>query len=762
MVFFNHNKAQGLEGAKVEYRSWSKLLLDLDDTWQVIMIISFSLITKFIKESEMLKNPGNRKSLIKGFGLVIILLFILIISEPLAAEENSNPFFSEFKTPFETPPFDLIKNEHFLPAIKKGIELHQAEIEAIVNNPQPPTFENTILAFDRSGKFLERVQAVFGTLQSANTSPELQKIAEQATPLTSQHRSSIYLNEKLFARIKAVYDQRARLKLGPEESFLLEKIYQDFVRSGALLSPENKERLRQINGQLSMLSLKFGNNVLQETNSFKLVIENPKHLAGLPQNVIDSAAETAKKFGLEGKWVFTTQVPSMTPFLQYAKNRELRRRLFEAYLSRGDRYNEYDNKEIIKKIIALRTERAKLLGYPTFAHYAIETNMARTPEKVEEFLMELWQYALKRAKAELAEMQQIADEEGADFKIAPWDWWYYAEKLRQKKYDLKDDEVRPYFSIENVKNGIFTLAGLLYGLKFEKLNNVSVYHPEVEVYEVKEKNGQHVGLLYLDFFPRASKRSGAWSGALRRQSYENGKRIAPLSTITCNFTRPTEKLPALLSLEEVETAFHEFGHSLATLLANGKYNNRFVPRDGVELPSQIMENWVTEPEFLKMYAKHYATGEVIPEALITKIKNSSLFNQGFAATEYLAASLLDLYWHKTIFTEDYEVNDFERKVLTQLGLIEAIAPRYRSTYFQHIFSGGYSAGYYVYIWAEVLDSDAFEAFKERGLFDQKTALKFRKEVLEKYGTADFLNQYIKFRGREPRKEPLLKKRGFIE
>jgi len=762
MVFFNHNKAQGLEGAKVEYRSWSKLLLDLDDTWQVIMIISFSLIIKFIKESEMLKNPGNRKSLIKGFGLVIILLFILIISEPLAAEENSNPFFSEFKTPFETPPFDLIKNEHFLPAIKKGIELHQAEIEAIVNNPQPPTFENTILAFDRSGKFLERVQAVFGTLQSANTSPELQKIAEQATPLTSQHRSSIYLNEKLFARIKAVYDQRARLKLGPEESFLLEKIYQDFVRSGALLSPENKERLRQINGQLSMLSLKFGNNVLQETNSFKLVIENPKHLAGLPQNVIDSAAETAKKFGLEGKWVFTTQVPSMTPFLQYAKNRELRRRLFEAYLSRGDRYNEYDNKEIIKKIIALRTERAKLLGYPTFAHYAIETNMARTPEKVEEFLMELWQYALKRAKAELAEMQQIADEEGADFKIAPWDWWYYAEKLRQKKYDLKDDEVRPYFSIENVKNGIFTLAGLLYGLKFEKLNNVSVYHPEVEVYEVKEKNGQHVGLLYLDFFPRASKRSGAWSGALRRQSYENGKRIAPLSTITCNFTRPTEKLPALLSLEEVETAFHEFGHSLATLLANGKYNNRFVPRDGVELPSQIMENWVTEPEFLKMYAKHYATGEVIPEALITKIKNSSLFNQGFAATEYLAASLLDLYWHKTIFTEDYEVNDFERKVLTQLGLIEAIAPRYRSTYFQHIFSGGYSAGYYVYIWAEVLDSDAFEAFKERGLFDQKTALKFRKEVLEKYGTADFLNQYIKFRGREPRKEPLLKKRGFIE
>ncbi|MGB4704698.1 MAG: M3 family metallopeptidase [Candidatus Saccharicenans sp.] len=706
----------------------------------------------------------NQKVRSKFF--IFLLLFTTTLFLPvrlLISEEKDNPFFSSFNTPFEVPPFDRIKNEHFLPAIKKGIELHQAEIEAIVNNSKPPTFENTILAFDRSGKFLERVQAVFGVLQSSHTSPELQKIAEQTTPLISQHRSNIYLNEKLFARIKAVYDRRARLKLGPEEKFLLEKIYQDFVRAGALLGPEDKDKLRRINSELSMLTLKFGNNVLQETNNFKLVIENPKHLAGLPQNVIDSAAETARKIGLEGKWVFTTQIPSMIPFLTYARNRELRQRLYEAYLNRGDRYNEYDNKEIIKKIIALRTERARLLGYPTFAHYTIEVNMARTPEKVEEFLMELWPYALRRAKAELAEMQQIADEEGAGIKIAPWDWWYYAEKLRQKKYDLKDEEVRPYFSIDNVRNGMFTLAGLLYGLKFEKVNNIPVYHPEVEVYEVKEKNGQHVGLLYLDFFPRTSKRSGAWSGAMRRQSYdEKGKRISPLATINCNFTRPTEKLPALLSLTEVETAFHEFGHALATLLSNGKYNNRFVPRDGVELPSQIMENWVTEPEFLKMYARHYATGEVIPDALINKIRNSSLFNQGFASTEYLAAALLDLYWHKTIFEEDYEVNDFERQVLNKLGLIEAIAPRYRSTYFQHIFSGGYAAGYYVYIWAEVLDSDAFEAFKERGLFDQVTALKFRKEILEKYGSADFLTQYIKFRGREPRKEPLLRKRGFIE
>lgn len=710
------------------------------------------------------KTSASKKAWLLFPGVLILFgSFLFLSSSPakLPVEEKTNPFFSAYQTPFETPPFDRIKNEHFLPAIKKGIELHQAEIEAIIKNPKPPTFENTILAFDRSGEFLSRVSAVFGALQSAHSSPELQKIAEQATPLTSQHRSNIYLNDKLFARIKAVYDQRHRLKLGEEEKFLLEKIYQDFVRSGALLTPEQKERVRQIDRELSLLSLKFGNNVLQETNNFKLVIEIKKDLEGLPQNVIDMAAETAKRFGLEGKWVFTTQVPSIVPFLQYAKNRELRKRLFMGYIYRGDNYNEFDNKEIIKKIIALRTERAQILGYPTYAHYAIEVNMARTPEKVEEFLLQLWNYALKRAKEELAEMQQIADAEGAGIRIEPWDWWYYAEKLRKKKYELEESEIRPYFSLENVKQGMFTLAGLLYGLKFEKRNDISVYHPEVEVYEVKEKDGRHVGLLYLDFFPRPSKRSGAWSGSLRRQAYADGKRIAPLATICCNFTRPTEKLPSLLSLDEVSTSFHEFGHALATLLSNGKYRNRFVPRDGVELPSQIMENWAFEPELLKLYAKHYQTGEVIPEGLVKKITNSSLFNQGFASTEYLAASLLDLYWHKTRFDQEIDVNRFERETMEKLGLIEAIVPRYRSTYFQHIFSGGYSAGYYVYIWAEVLDSDAFEAFKERSLFDQLTATKFRKEILEKYGTVDFFNQYIKFRGREPRLEPLLKKRGFL-
>ncbi len=701
------------------------------------------------------------KTTLLNFSLFLVL-FPAMVNFVSAEEIEQNPFFSEYKTPFETPPFEKIKNEHFLPAIKKGIELHQAEIDAIINNPQPPTFGNTVVALDRSGKFLERVMAVFGALQGATTSPELQKTAEQSSPLISQHNSNINLNERLFARVKAVYDQRKSLKLTDEDLYLLENTYRNFVRSGALLQPEQKERLRRINSELSLLSLKFGNNLLQETNNFKLVIENKRDLEGLPQNVLDSAAETAKKMELAGKWVFTTQVPSMTPFLQYARNRELRRRLHQAYSMRGDNYSEFDNKEIIKKIIALRAERAKLLGYSSFAHFVIETNMAKTPENVESFLMQLWNYALANAKSELPEMQEIVDEENGGFKIASWDWWYYAEKLRKKKYDLEEDEIRPFFELENVKNGIFTLVNKLYGLTFEKRGDIPVYHPEAEVYEVKESNGKHVGLLFMDFFPRSTKRSGAWSGALRRQYYENGKPVTPVSTIVCNFTKPTEKTPSLFSLTEVETFFHEFGHSLATLLSNGKYRNRSVPRDGVELPSQIMENWAFRPELLKLYARHYRTGEVIPDHLIKKINNSALFNQGFTSTEYLAASILDLAWHTANFEDEIDVNQFEKNVMERIGLIEAIVPRYRSTYFQHIFSGGYSAGYYVYIWAEVLDSDAFEAFKERGLFDHKTATQFRREILEKYGSVDFLKQYIKFRGREPKIEPLLKKRGFIK
>jgi len=693
---------------------------------------------------------------------LFLVLFPATVNPVIAEEIVPNPFFSEYKTPFETPPFEKIKTEHFLPAIKKGIELHQAEIDAIINNPQPPTFGNTVAALDGSGKFLERVMAVFGALQGANTSPELQKTAEQSSPLISQHNSNINLNERLFARVKAVYDQRKSLKLTEEDLYLLENTHRNFVRSGALLQPEQKERLRRITSELSLLSLKFGNNLLQETNNFKVVVENKRDLEGLPQNVLDSAAETATKMGLPGKWVFSTQVPSMTPLLQYARNRELRRRLHQAYFMRGDNYNEFDNKEIIKKIIVLRAERAKLLGYPSFAHFVIETNMAKTPENVESFLMQLWNYASANTKSELAEMQAIVDEENGGFKIASWDWWYYAERLRKKKYDLEEDEIRPFFELENVKNGIFTLVNKLYGLTFEKRSDIPVYHPEAEVYEVKESNGQHVGLLFMDFFPRSTKRSGAWSGALRRQYYEDGKPVTPVSTIVCNFTKPTENAPSLLSLTEVETFFHEFGHTLATLLSKGKYRHRSVPRDGVELPSQIMENWAFRPELLKLYARHYRTGEAIPDHLITKIDNSALFNQGFVSTEYLAASILDLAWHTANFEDEIDVNEFEKNVMERIGLIEAIVPRYRSTYFQHIFSGGYSAGYYVYIWAEVLDSDAFEAFKESGLFDHKTATQFRREILEKYGSVDFLNQYIRFRGREPKIEPLLKKRGFIK
>ncbi len=701
----------------------------------------------------------NRK--IKKFLFSALFIFVLMAIPGLGYAKEDNPLLKPFPAPFETPPFDLIKVSHFEEAIKAGIAEHQKEIKLIIEDSREPDFSNTIGAFDRSGKLLERVTAVYGALQGACTSPELQQIARSISPLLSAHYSDLQLNAGLFARIKKVYEKRLTLKLSAEQMFLLENLYKDMVRNGALLDEEQKNRLRQINQELSLLSLQFGNNLLAETNQYKIVLESEDDLQGLPPDVVALGDAAARQNGLEGKYVFTVQVPSIVPFLTYSSRRDLREKLFRFYSLRGNNNDQNDNKEIIKKILQLRQERAEILGYKTFAHFVIEKNMAKTPENALSFLSKLWQFALKRAKNELAEMQQIAAKDGV--QIAPWDWWYYAEKLRQQKYNLSDEELRPYFSLENVKQGIFTLCNKLYGLEFKKLSNVSVYHPEVEVYQVLEKNNQLVGLLYLDFFPRSNKRSGAWSGALRRQYYESKKRIFPISTIVCNFTRPTAEKPALLSLDEVETFFHEFGHSLATLLSDSPYRSRSVPRDGVELPSQIMENWAFQPELLRLYARHYKTGEVIPDQLIKKINNSSLFNQGFAASEYLAAALLDLKWHTTLFEKyDFDVNSVERQFLEEIGLIAEIIPRYRSTYFQHIFSGGYAAGYYVYIWAEVLDSDAFSAFKEQGLFNRKVALSFRKNILEKYGALDLYDQYIKFRGREPNEQALLKKRGFSE
>jgi peptidyl-dipeptidase Dcp len=698
-------------------------------------------------------------------GLIVLFLLFLGFASTIShlpaasAVGTDNPFFKPYGTPFDVPPFDRIRNEHFLPAIEEGIARERAEIAAIVDNPEPPTFENTVAALDRAGTLLEQAGAVFGALQGANTNKELQALARKTAPMLAAHRDDIGLNEKLFLRVKAVYDGRAALKLDREELFLLENAYRGFVRGGALLDAKSKARLREINQELSLLSVKFGENVLAETNGFKLVIENPADLAGLPPSVVAMAAETAKQAGLEGKWLFTIQVPSMTPFLQYSDKRDLREKLHKAYFMKGDNDNANDNKANVCGIVALRKERAELLGCPGHAAFILEENMAKTPERVDAFLKRLWDPTLVKAKKEATDLQAIVDRAGGGYKIASWDWWYATEKLRQEKYALDDSALRPYFKLDNVRDGIFALCGKLYGLTFVERADLPLYHPEVQAFEVKDADGSHLGVLYLDFHPRESKRGGAWSGAFRRSFVENGKRVPPISTIVCNLTRPTADAPSLLSADEVETFFHEFGHSLATLFSRGRFHDRTVARDAVELPSQIMEHWAFEPELLAVYARHYKTGEVIPAELVEKLKKSSLFNQGFVTAEYLAASILDMAWHTLSDTTGIDVRKFENDAMAAIGLIPEIVPRYRSTYFNHIFSGGYSAGYYVYIWAEVLDCDAFEAFKEKGIFDRETALSFRKNILESFGTEEPMAQYVRFRGREPGIEPLLRNRG---
>ncbi len=676
-----------------------------------------------------------------------------------AAPPSDNPFFGAYGTPFNVPPFDRIKTEHFLPAIEEGIRREQAEVDAIVGNPKRPTFANTVAALDHTGIFLSEVNGVFGALQGALTNKELQALARQTAPMLAAHRDNIGLNAKLFQRVKAVYDKRVTLKLGREELFLLENAYKDFVRGGALLDDTQKARFRELNQELSLLSVKFGENVLAETNAFQLVIENRADLAGLPSSVVDMAAESAKQAGLEGKWVFTIQVPSMTPFLTYSDRRPLRERIHRAYFMKGDNGNEFDNKEIARKIAALRREKARLLGYDSHAAFVLENNMAKTPDKVDAFLKQLWEPTLVKAREEAAALQALVDRQGGKFKLASWDWWLYTEKLRQEKYALDDAALRPYFKLDNVRDGIFALCGKLYGLKFIEKPDLPRYHPEVQVFEVQEADGRHTGILYMDFHPRPSKRSGAWSGGFRRAYYEQGLRVPPVANIVCNFTRPTADAPALLSTDEVETFFHEFGHALSTLFSQARYRGRTVARDSVELPSQIMEHWALEPELLAVYAKHFQTGETIPAELVEKLKKSSLFNQGFITAEYLAACILDMAWHTLPDPAAADTRQFENKLMADIGLIPEIVPRYRSTYFSHIFSGGYSAGYYAYIWSEVLDCDAYEAFKEKGIFDRATAESFRKNILEPFGTEEPMAQYVRFRGAEPKIDGLLRKRG---
>ncbi len=706
--------------------------------------------------------------------LIKIALLIFIISGLMLAcggqkkekpQVSENPLFADWTTPFGTPPFDRIKVEHFKPAILEGIKRHQEEIKTIADNPEPPTFANTLEALDRSGLFLDRAEKVIENLLSAHTSDELQAVAQELAPTLSAHYDGIFLDAKLFARIKAVYEQRDQLSLNPEQKQLLEKFYKDFVRAGAGLDEAKKARLKEINQELAVLELKFAENVLKETNAFELVIDNEADLEGLPRNVVAAAAEAAKERGREGKWVFTLHKPSLIPFLQYSPRRELREKLFQAYINRGNNGNQHDNKALVARTIALRIEKAGLLGYKTWADYVLEENMARTPENVYKFLDQVWKPALKRAREEAAELQKLIAAEGGNFKLEPWDWWYYAEKLRKQKYDLDEEMLRPYLKLENVIEGVFLLANKLYGLKFEERKDIPVYHPDVRVFEVKEADGRQVGLLYTDYFPRASKGAGAWMNALRDAYRMDGRRIVPLIINCGNFTKSTPEQPSLLSWEEVTTLFHEFGHALHGLLSDCAYlrlTGTNVARDFVELPSQIMENWVAEPEFIKLFARHYQTGEPIPDELIAKIKKAQHFNQGFVTVEYMSACYLDLDWH--VLTEPVkteEVMDFENRSLARIGLIPEIVVRYRSPYFSHIFAGGYSAGYYSYIWAEVLDADAFEAFKEKGLFDAETARAFRENILARGGSEDPMALYVKFRGREPKVEPMLKRRGLL-
>ncbi len=679
--------------------------------------------------------------------------------------EPGSIFMTEYDTPFGMPPFDQIEFEDFKPAFLEGITQEDKEIEAIANNPEAPTFENTIVAMDKTGEVLRRVSRVFYGLRGAETNDSIQALAKELSPLLSEHSDNINLNEQLFNRVKTLHDDTTGMNLTTEQYRLLDTYYKGFVRSGSLLNDEQKERLRELNKELSALTLQFGSNLLDETNDFKLVIDNEADLAGLPEGVITAAAEAAKSQGEEGKWVFGLQKPSWLPFLQYSEKRELREKLYKAMYNRGDNDNEKDNKEIIKSIVNLRVEKAQLLGYNSHAHFILEENMAKNPENVYKLLNEVWDYALPQAKKEAAELQALINAEGGGFKLASWDWWYYTEKLRQQKYALNEEEVKPYFKMENVREGVFEVANRLYGLSFKKLENVPVYHPEMEAYEVLDADGSHLSVFYTDYFPRQGKNAGAWMSSFRSQQVKDEVNIRPLIYNVGNFTRPTGNTPALLTLDEVETLFHEFGHALHGMLSNVNYlslSGTSVSRDFVELPSQIMEHWAFHPEVLKLYAKHYETGEVIPDELIEKINAASTFNMGFVTTEFVAAALLDMEYHTLTETGTIDVNAFEEQAMKKIGLIDEIIPRYRSTYFSHIFSGGYSAGYYAYLWAEVLDADAFQAFEENGIFNQETAGLFREHILSKGNSDDPMELYKRFRGAEPNPIYLLKNRGFVK
>ena len=682
----------------------------------------------------------------------------------LTACTSENPLLVEQNTPFGVPAFDKVKIEHYLPAFQEAIAANEAEIEAIVNNPEAPTFANTIEALDRSGELLDKVVGVFFNVLEADGNDEMNKIAEEVTPMLSSLSDGIILNDALFQRVKAVYEQRDELGLNSEQMRLLTETFKSFANNGANLPEDKKARLKEINQELGLLSLQFGNNVVAETNAYQLFITDEAELNGLPESAKAAAKEEATAAGRPDAWLFTPKRTSFTPVLQYCENRELRKELLMAYTTRGNHDNDNDNKEIIVKTMQLRVEKAQLFGYSNPADYILADCMAHDAKTVDTFLESVWAPSLKAAKREAAELQKLLSQDLPGEKLQPWDWWYYTEKLRKAKYDLNEEELKPYFELSNVRKGAFQLAHDLFGINFEKLEGMPVYNPEVEVFKVTYADGSLVGILYTDYFPRAGKRPGAWMNNICNQYVDaNGVDHRPVIINVGNFNKPTQGNPSLLSMDDVETLFHEFGHALHGLLSKATYKSLAgtnTPRDFVELPSQFMENYCYHPQIMKTYAFHYQTGEVMPDELIEKINRASTFNEGFVMTELLSASILDMDYHKMTTTEAFDVNAFEEASMKKMQMIPEIITRYRSTFYNHIFTTGYAAGYYSYTWSAVLDADAFAAFVETGdILNPEVAQRYL-HLLEQGGTRDAQELYLEFRGKPADPKHLLEKKGF--
>ena len=702
------------------------------------------------------------------------LLLIVACQDQSKMDPNINPFFQSWDTAYEVPPFMDIKDEHYMPAYKKGMEENLSEIDVIVNNTEAPTFGNTIEELERTGKLLGKVSRVFSNLASSNTNPQLQELQRELSPMLSAHYDKISLNEELFKRVETIWQERDAIDLTSEQLKLLNDTRKQFVRSGALMSEEQKKQITKINSELSGLSTSFGQNLLAETNGFELILEK-SDLDGLSEGTIAAASDAASqkmekaetkedKEKYKDKFVFTPHRSSMYPFLTESTRRDLREQLYNSYVMRGDNNNETDNKEIAAQIAKLRAERAEIMGYKSHAHFVLDNNMLKTPEEVYDLLTKLWDPAVKRAKAEIADMQAVANAEGQTFEVAAWDWWHYSEKVRKEKYNLDESAIKPYLSLDNVLEGVFSTTNKLWGLSFTEIFDIDLYHPDARIWEVKDKDGSHLGVFIGDYFTRSNKRGGAWMSSFKGQSNLDG-RERPIIVNVCNFPAPVGDKPALLSFDNVVTLFHEFGHAMHGTLTDVTYGSMAGtsgPRDFIELPSQLLEHWASEPEVLKSFATHYETGEAIPDDLIDKLLNASKFNQGFINTEYLAASLLDMDWHSISAeqAQQLDANKFESESLKKYGLLDEIAPRYRTTYFAHIFSGGYSSGYYSYVHAAVLDSDAFEAFKEAGdVFDAELSSRLRETIYSKGSTEDAMDLFVNFRGRKAVIEPLLKVRG---